>query len=157
MMKSGLQLPSRLNKIGADIFIRHISENVNRKIDTVLKSQQFIRWFGDWQNSPETASKVVNPDGIPKVMYHQTSKDFTVFNTNNERAGKNDSKFYLHEATLIKEADLSSMTAPQLSVDTVNKSTSNDNIPYLPEIVNLDTTNSPSPSLSKKKAMQNIC
>ena len=92
LMKSGLQLPSRLNKIGADIIIRHISDNVNRKIDTVLKSQQFIRWFGDWQNSPETASKVVNPDGIPKVMYHQTSKDFTVFNTNNERAGKNDSE-----------------------------------------------------------------
>lgn len=71
-------------------------------------------------------------------MYHQTSKGFTVFNTNNERAGKNDSKFYLHEATLIKEADLSSMTAPQLSVDTVNKSTSNNYIPHLPEIVNPD-------------------
>ena len=52
LMKSGLQLPSRLNKIGSDIIIRNISENVNRKIDTVLKSQQFIRWFGDWQNSP---------------------------------------------------------------------------------------------------------
>ena len=32
------------------------------------------------------------------------------------------SKFYLHEAEIIK-VDLSSMTAPQLSVDTVNKST----------------------------------
>lgn len=30
------------------------------------------------------------------------------------------------------------MTAPQLSVDTVNKSTSNNNIPHLPEIVNPD-------------------
>ena len=92
LMQLGLQLPPLLNKSGSDIIIRHISENVNRKIDTVLKSRQFIRWFGDWQNSPETASKVVNPDGTPKVMYHQTSKDFTVFNTNNERAGKNDSE-----------------------------------------------------------------
>ena len=37
------------------------------------------------------------------------------------------SKFYLHEATMIK-ADLPSMTAPQLSVDTVSKSASNLNV-----------------------------
>ena len=42
----------------------------------MLKSQQFIRWFGDWQNSPETASKIVNLDGTPKVMYHGTQSRF---------------------------------------------------------------------------------
>lgn len=49
--------------------------------------------------------------------------------------GKN-SKFYLHEVTIIKEADLPSMTAPQLSVDTVNKSASDNNISQTPETVN---------------------
>lgn len=38
-----------------------------------------------------------------------------------------------------KEEDLSSMTAPQLSVDTVNKSSSNINIPQTPEIVKGDS------------------
>lgn len=44
-----------------------------------IQSQQFKRWFGDWQNGPENASKVVNADGTPKVVYHGTNKDFTVF------------------------------------------------------------------------------
>lgn len=48
-----------------------------------VKSQQFKEWFGDWENAPETASKVVNEDGTPKVMYHGTNTDavFTVFDT----------------------------------------------------------------------------
>ena len=41
-----LQLPSQPNNVGSNIIIRHISSNINRKIDTVLKSRQFIRWFG---------------------------------------------------------------------------------------------------------------
>ena len=50
-------------------------------------------------------------------------------------ATKKNSKFYLHEVTIIKEADLPSMTAPQLSVDTVNKSASNNNISQILETV----------------------
>ena len=42
----GLQLPPQPNNVGSNIIICHISSNVNRKIDTVLKSRQFIRWFG---------------------------------------------------------------------------------------------------------------
>ena len=37
-------------------------------------------------------SKVVDENGEPLVVYHQTSNDFTVFNTNNERAGKYDNE-----------------------------------------------------------------
>lgn len=43
------------------------------------ESQQFKNWFGDWQSSPESASKVVNADGTPKVMYHGTPAQFTAF------------------------------------------------------------------------------
>ena len=43
---------------------------------------------------------------------------------------KGNAKFYLHEAQILEtsKADLSSMTAPQLSVDTVDKSASNNSI-----------------------------
>lgn len=34
----------------------------------------FKNWFGDWQNDPENASKVVNEDGTPKVVYHGTAR-----------------------------------------------------------------------------------
>ena len=49
------------------------------RISSVTESQQFKRWFGDWQNHPENASKVVNADGTPKVMYHGSNEQFTVF------------------------------------------------------------------------------
>ena len=88
---TGVQFPSTLVANNSNGIIHQVDEKVNRKIDTVLKSRQFIRWFGDWQNSPETASKVVNEDGTPKAMYHQTGASFTVFNTNSEAAGKFDS------------------------------------------------------------------
>ena len=57
-------------------------ESVNRKYVEQTETRQFKRWFGDWQNDPAHASKVVNEDGTPKVMYHGTSKGgFNVFNT----------------------------------------------------------------------------
>lgn len=50
------------------------------KVSEATQSRQFKRWFGDWQNDPANASKVVNEDGTPKVLYHQTSADFTILN-----------------------------------------------------------------------------
>lgn len=77
--QSKVQYLSRLDSLNSNGIIHKIDNKVNRKIDTVLKSQQFVRWFGDWQNNPEKASKIVNPDGTPKVMYHGTQSSFTVF------------------------------------------------------------------------------
>ena len=60
-------------------FVRSLTDTaspVKLKISSVTQSQQFKRWFGDWQNDPAHASKVVNADGTPKVVYHQTDADF---------------------------------------------------------------------------------
>lgn len=73
LMWSRLQYPRTLSNMNSNIIIRRIEENVNREIDTFTKSRQFIRWFGDWQNNPEHASKVVNPNGTPKIVYHGTN------------------------------------------------------------------------------------
>lgn len=59
--------------------IREAGSPVNPKLENVTQSQQFKRWFGDWQNHPENASKVVNEDGTPKVVYHGTGSDFNAF------------------------------------------------------------------------------
>ena len=91
LIPAGVQFPIRIQKaIASDPIIRSFDTKVNRKIADVTQSQQFKRWFGDWQNHPESASKVVNADGTPMVVYHQTDADFTVFNTSNQRAGKLD-------------------------------------------------------------------
>ncbi len=56
-------------------------DTVENNTDNVqIKSGNFKNWFGDWENNPSKASKVVNEDGTPKVVYHGTDKGgFYVF------------------------------------------------------------------------------
>lgn len=45
-----------------------------------VRSPEFKAWFGDWENDPENASRVVNErTGEPLVVYHGTSEDFNTF------------------------------------------------------------------------------
>ena len=90
--KSGYQLPSRLKNSGFNIIIRPIDDIVNKKINNITQSKQFIRWFGDWQNSPAKASKAVDNNGEPLVLYHQTGKEFTTFDTKQKGSGEFDSE-----------------------------------------------------------------
>ena len=52
-----------------------------------VRTPEFKQWFGDWENDPDNASKVVNPrTGEPLAMYHGTSHSqegnaFTRFDT----------------------------------------------------------------------------
>lgn len=77
---AGVRFPVQLQQsIASNNIVHRFSEKVNMKISENTQSQQFKRWFGDWQNDPASASKVVNADGTPKVMYHGTNAEFTVF------------------------------------------------------------------------------
>lgn len=77
---AGVRFPAQLQQsIASDGIVHRLSEKVNMKVSEATQSQQFKRWFGDWQNDPANASKVVNADGTPKVMYHGTNAEFTVF------------------------------------------------------------------------------
>lgn len=37
-----------------------------------VRTRQFKEWFGDWENDPENASKIVDENGEPLVVYHGT-------------------------------------------------------------------------------------
>ena len=45
------------------------------------QSDSFKKWFGDWENDHEQASKIVDADGRPMVLYHGTGieNNFNVF------------------------------------------------------------------------------
>jgi hypothetical protein len=45
-----------------------------------VHTPEFKEWFGDWKNSPETSSKVVDENGEPMVVYHYTPNSFNSFN-----------------------------------------------------------------------------
>lgn len=73
LQSTGNPIPSGLSNL--DGFINSISDPkspVKRRFGSVVETQQFKRWFGDWENHPQNASKVVNADGTPKVVYHGT-------------------------------------------------------------------------------------
>lgn len=90
---AGLQLPSGLFRTDGYIHsIRDSDSSVKPKFENVTKSQQFKRWFGDWEKKPNTASKIVNEDGTPRIIYHQTAAEFNVFSNANPLAGRNDSE-----------------------------------------------------------------
>jgi hypothetical protein len=45
----------------------------------LVRTSQFKSWFGDWENDPKNASKVVDDNGEPMVVYHRTNKKFNIF------------------------------------------------------------------------------
>ena len=62
--------------------------NLTEKQYAQVRTKAFKRWFGDWENDPANASKVVDENGEPLVVYHGTNAEFTVFDTS-----KNDSSY----------------------------------------------------------------
>ena len=61
-----------------------------------VRTENFKNWFGDWENDPKNASKVVDENGEPMVVYHgsQSDKPFHVFGE--DKASSQGS--YLHES-----------------------------------------------------------
>jgi hypothetical protein len=45
----------------------------------LVRTPEFKAWFGDWENDPENASKVVDENGEPKVVYHYSNNNFSEF------------------------------------------------------------------------------
>jgi len=41
----------------------------------LVRSEEFKKWFGDWENDPKNASKVVDSNGEPLVVYHGTKSE----------------------------------------------------------------------------------
>lgn len=55
----------------------------------MVRTQNFKKWFGDWENDPANASKVVDENGEPLVVYHgsgwnplEEAKGDAVFDSN---------------------------------------------------------------------------
>ena len=44
-----------------------------------VRTPRFKAWFGDWENDPANASKVVDENGEPRVVYHGSRASFNKF------------------------------------------------------------------------------
>ena len=54
--------------------------NLNERQYAQVRTKAFKDWFGDWENDPENASKVVDENGEPLIVYHGSKNgDFNTF------------------------------------------------------------------------------
>lgn len=58
------------------------STNLTERQWLQVRTKAFKEWFGDWENSPKDASKAVDENGEPLVVYHYTdNENLTEFST----------------------------------------------------------------------------
>ena len=63
MPKTSVQIHS-----GYIASVRDAGSSVKPKMKNVTEFAQFKRWFGNWVENPEKASKIVNADGSPEIL-----------------------------------------------------------------------------------------
>ena len=71
--------------IGTDLWLKAPNgkaSNLNEHQWLQVRTPAFKAWFGDWEHTPKLASKIVDENGEPLVVYHGTPSyfyEFTVF------------------------------------------------------------------------------
>lgn len=53
--------------------------NLTPKQWVQVRTKAFKHWFGDWESNPDNASKIVDANGEPLVVWHRTPNNFTSF------------------------------------------------------------------------------
>lgn len=53
--------------------------NLNQVQYYQVRTPEFKQWFGDWENNPSKASKILDNNGEPMVVYHGTGTEFYEF------------------------------------------------------------------------------
>lgn len=66
--------------------------NLTERQYAQVRTKSFKDWFGDWENNPSEASKVVDENGEPLVVYHESPNKFTTFDTSKKRYNVHDVK-----------------------------------------------------------------
>ena len=55
------------------------SSNLNERQWVQVRTKAFKNWFGDWENNAENASKIIDENGEPMVVYHGGPAGITQF------------------------------------------------------------------------------
>ena len=90
--QAGVQYPATGLQSGLLHRIDDSDSPVKMKLSDTIETQQFKRFFGDWQNNPKKASKVVDKEGRPLVVYHGTGEDFSEFRR--DKLGSRENAFF---------------------------------------------------------------
>lgn len=69
------------------------SDSEAERLVSQVYSDSFLDFFGDWINDPQNASKVVDENGEPLVVYHGSNKFYYAFDNNNKWAQFENKRF----------------------------------------------------------------
>lgn len=70
-----------------------------------VRTKAFKKWFGDWENEPENASKVIDDNGEPLVVYHGTRSqdEFYVFDAEKGNPSNNGGHYFSNNIDFAKK------------------------------------------------------
>jgi hypothetical protein len=82
--------------------------NLTEQQAKIVRTPAFKKWFGDWENDPKNASKIVDKNGEPMVVYHGTGSTITEFDKNtrgsNTGASSAEKGFFVSDTKSIAES-----------------------------------------------------
>jgi len=71
----------------------------------LVRTPEFKAWFGDWENNPESASKVVDENGEPMVVYHSSISETPLEEFDLNKHGYSNAIFFADNLKTIYEQD----------------------------------------------------
>jgi uncharacterized protein YycO len=63
--------------------------NLTNEQYKIVRTPAFKKWFGDWENDAENASKVVDENGEPLICHYGTQVNFNTFDVKKIDIGSN--------------------------------------------------------------------
>lgn len=114
--------------------------NLNERQYAQVRTKAFKDWFGDWENDPENASKVVDENGEPLVVYHGTNSKWNILDT--KMFGKNTDDGYYGKGLYLSSVE--------------NKAAQYGNIMKLFVNIKKPLRAGTDPNISMKEAIKNV-
>ena len=114
--------------------------NLDERQYAQVRTKEFKGWFGDWENDPENASKVVDENGEPLVVYHGTNSKWNILDT--KMFGKNTDDGYYGKGLYLSSVE--------------NKAAQYGNIMKLFVNVKKPLRAGTDPNISMKEAIKNV-
>ena len=114
--------------------------NLDERQYAQVRTKAFKDWFGDWENDPENASKVVDENGEPLVVYHGTNSKWNILDT--KMFGKNTDDGYYGKGLYLSSVE--------------NKAAQYGNIMKLFVNIKKPLRAGTDPNISMKEAIKNV-
>lgn len=135
------------SKLFSDLLDYH-NGNREQAIKTKAKlfSDSFKNWFGDWINKPEEASKVVDENGEPLIVYHGSNKTFDEFNIDSDKNyGFSDGSYFTSNKSFAKAYSVKNRLYPSflsiknpIQLDNKHKNWNDIKFNDIAELLNID-------------------